>query len=123
MCADGNFDFVFHNCEDGMKTENLSLDDLVTNIRQWADARGILVGRPEAQFVKLVEEVGEIAAALAKQTDPRDALGDTFVVLCNMAILCDSTIIECANMAWNEIKDRKGHTANGVFIRDEEAMR
>jgi hypothetical protein len=26
-------------------------------------------------------------------------------------------LTECANIAWNEIKDRKGITTNGTFIR------
>lgn len=28
-------------------------------------------------------------------------------------------ITECANIAWNEIKDRKGTTINGTFIKNE----
>ena len=27
-------------------------------------------------------------------------------------------LTECANIAWNEIKDRKGNTINGVFIKN-----
>ena len=27
-------------------------------------------------------------------------------------------LTECANLAWNEIKDRKGNTVNGTFIKD-----
>ena len=27
-------------------------------------------------------------------------------------------LTECANIAWNEIKDRKGNTINGTFIKD-----
>ena len=27
-------------------------------------------------------------------------------------------LTECANLAWNEIKDRKGNTINGVFIKN-----
>lgn len=108
---------------DEVRPEHPTLDQLTVLMRDWADERGILAGKPEAQFIKLAEEVGEIAAALAKKKDPRDSLGDAFVVLCNLALLCDTTLLECANLAWNEIKDRKGHTANGVFIREEEALR
>lgn len=108
---------------DEAKPKNPTLDQLEGMIAAWADVRGILSGRPEAQFIKLAEEVGEIAAALAKQRDPRDAIGDTFVVLCNLATLCDTSLHECATIAYNAIRDRKGHTSNGVFIREEEAMR
>jgi len=27
-------------------------------------------------------------------------------------------LVECANLAWNEIKDRKGETVNGTFIKN-----
>lgn len=30
----------------------------------------------------------------------------------------DLNLSECANLAWNEIKDRKGNTINGVFIKN-----
>ena len=30
----------------------------------------------------------------------------------------DLDLTECANLAWNEIKDRKGNTINGVFIKN-----
>jgi NTP pyrophosphatase (non-canonical NTP hydrolase) len=28
-------------------------------------------------------------------------------------------LVECANIAWNEIKNRKGKTVNGTFIKNE----
>ncbi len=28
------------------------------------------------------------------------------------------TLTECANLAWNEIKDRQGNTINGTFIKN-----
>lgn len=30
----------------------------------------------------------------------------------------DIDLIECANLAWNEIKDRKGKTVDGTFIKN-----
>ena len=30
----------------------------------------------------------------------------------------DYDLVECANLAWNEIKDRKGQTIDGVFIKN-----
>ena len=30
----------------------------------------------------------------------------------------DLDLTECANLAWNEIKDRKGNTIDGVFIKN-----
>lgn len=47
-------------------------------------------------------------------------MGDIFVTL---IILCDQLNldpIECLDRAFNKIKDRKGKTINGVFIKQED---
>ena len=33
--------------------------------------------------------------------------------------LLELDLVECCNIAWNEIKNRKGKTINGTFIKDE----
>ena len=38
-----------------------------------------------------------------------------FLELCNRL---DLNIVDCVSQAWNEIKDRKGKTENGVFLKD-----
>ena len=41
--------------------------------------------------------------------------------LANLNDICiklDLDLTECANLAWNEIKDRKGNTIDGVFIKN-----
>lgn len=39
-----------------------------------------------------------------------------FLELCSKL---DLNILDCVSSAWNEIKDRKGRTEGGVFIKDE----
>jgi hypothetical protein len=45
-------------------------------------------------------------------------------LFCELSLLNDVSnllgldLTECANLAWNEIKDRTGKTENGTFIRD-----
>lgn len=42
----------------------------------------------------------------------------TFVdILNDICIVLGQDLTFCANIAWNEIKDRKGETINGTFIR------
>ena len=36
----------------------------------------------------------------------------------DICIKLNMDLTECANLAWNEIKDRKGNTINGVFIKN-----
>lgn len=90
-------------------------------IRQWAHDRNLLTGStPQAQFVKLIEEAGELAAAIARgdQNEFEDALGDMFVVMTILAAQTGADIEECIAAAWNEIKDRKGKMIDGIFVRN-----
>ena len=144
-----------------------TLQELQKKIIQWAKEKDLLKSEnAPKQRLKLLEEVGETAAAILKNnTDEiKDGIGDIFVVLVILAeqlseeILFDMTraskddhqdfvflfdeildskriyyslaylkdicrkldydLTECANLAWNEIKDRKGNTINGTFIKN-----
>jgi NTP pyrophosphatase (non-canonical NTP hydrolase) len=88
---------------------------------EWANERGLIKEEnAPKQFIKLTEEVGELASALLKK-DPYetiDAIGDIQVVL---IILCEQLNInysEALESAYNEIKERKGKTVNGTFIKE-----
>lgn len=92
-------------------------------IRQWAHDRNLILGSdPKSQFVKLMEEAGELAAAIArgKQDEFEDAIGDMFVVLTIMAAQTGIPIEECIGKAWSEIKDRKGRMHNGTFVKEDD---
>ena len=45
--------------------------------------------------------------------------GNALYHLYDLAIIHNTTLKECLNLAWNEIKDRKGKTVNGTFIKNE----
>ena len=90
-------------------------------IRQWASKRGLYKGGdPKTQALKLVEEVGETCKAILKsdQSEIEDGIGDCVVVLTNLAHLCNTDIEHCIELAYNEIKDRKGKMDNGTFKKD-----
>ena len=90
-------------------------------IRDWAHARNLIDGSdPKSQFIKLMEEVGEVAAALArdKQEELIDGLGDMFVVMTIIAAQRGVEIEECVSRAYHEIKDRKGRMVDGVFRKE-----
>ena len=90
-------------------------------IRQWASNRGLYKdGDPKTQALKLVEEVGETCKAILKsdQAEIEDGIGDCVVVLTNLAHLCNTDIEYCIELAYNEIKDRKGKMDNGTFKKD-----
>ena len=87
-------------------------------IRNWAEARGIFEdGDAKTQYVKLMEEAGELAQALLKNDEAEivDAIGDMVVVLTNLAKLRGHDIEACVALAYMEIKDREGKMENGTF--------
>jgi len=90
-------------------------------IRTWANDRGLYDGGdPKTQALKLVEEVGETCRAILKEDAKEmvDGIGDCVVVLTNLAELIGTPIEECIDIAYNEIKDRKGKMNNGTFKKD-----
>lgn len=42
----------------------------------------------------------------------------TIDFLSDISIKLNLNLIECANIAWEQIKDRKGNTVNGTFIKN-----
>lgn len=90
-------------------------------IRSWARDRNLIEGSTaQAQFVKLIEEVGELAEAIAKGKEHqfKDSIGDVIVVLTILAEQNGFLIESCIEQAWDEIKDRKGRMVNGIFVRE-----
>ena len=48
-----------------------------------------------------------------------DDIGDIMVVLINIAERNDLTITECLQVAYDDIKDRKGMMVDGIFVKEE----
>lgn len=90
-------------------------------VLEWAEPKGLLNSDfAPKQFMKLIEEVGELSNAMLKDKKEEivDALGDIQVVLTILAKQLDLDLDECLKSAYNEIKNRKGKTINGTFIKD-----
>ena len=97
-------------------------DDTAFNrIRSWADERGLYdKGDAKTQYLKLMEEAGELGRALLKDDieEQIDAIGDMVVVLTNLAELIDVPIEECIESAYEVISKRTGKMVNGTFVKD-----
>ena len=94
------------------------MNDLVL---KWAEERGLLKAEnAPRQMLKLIEEVGELAGAMAKnkQGDIVDAIGDIQVVLIILSKQLGYDYEQCLVDAYNVIKERKGKLINGVFVKD-----
>jgi len=91
-------------------------------IRDWANERGLYEkGDPKTQYIKLMEETGEIGRAILKEDTEEiiDGIGDAVVVLTNLAELVGVPIEECIQQAYDVISKRKGKMINGTFVKDE----
>ncbi len=106
-CAPCNND----NCE----------ESLFDCIRTWAKDRGLYdKGDIKTQYIKLMEETGEIGRAILKQDTEEviDGIGDAVVVLTNLAELVGVPIEDCMQQAYNVISKRTGKMVNGTFKKD-----
>lgn len=109
-------------------------EELRDEVIAWAKDKDLLhADIAEKQFLKFIEEVFEFRdewilckyaindQILSKQrVEMKLEMGDIFVTL---IILCDQLnldLIECLSRAYEKIKDRKGKTINGVFIKEED---
>ena len=90
-------------------------------IRKWAEERGIYEkGDPKTQLIKLYEESGELSQAILKNDKAGiiDAIGDSIVVLTNLAHLVGTDVETCIGAAYDEISNRTGTMKNGTFVKD-----
>ncbi|MGH2143701.1 MazG-like family protein, partial [Enterococcus faecalis] len=72
------------------------MNELVKLIEKWAREKNLDIADPEKQMLKVVEEVGEVAAALARnnKNDLRDGIGDVVVTLVILAMQNDMDLYE-----------------------------
>lgn len=120
------------------------LDNLISNVEKWGDEKGIIFRENfENQFKKFQEEIFEFRQEMltldfwiyqlriAKETRKEEVyevlektnknvkmeFGDVMVTMIIMAKQLDIDLAECLEMAYEKIKDRKGKTINGTFVK------
>lgn len=128
-------DIVLDDLELARFNNDLNFEDLRKKVIAWGEGKNLIHQEiAEKQFLKFIEEVFEFKTesdlknymwdagiAYADVTEPMALeMGDIFVTL---IILCEQiglNPIKCLDMAYEKIKDRKGKTINGVFIKQED---
>ena len=98
------------------------MEQLIKQVEAWSVNKGLDTADPSKQFLKVAEEVGEVASALARGNDEalRDGIGDVVVTLIILAQQNNMTLHECLDFAYSEIKGRTGKMVNGVFVKSED---
>lgn len=104
-----------------LNTMHLQIEEIETNVLRWATDKSLITpDNALKQFAKTVEELGETARALLKADKDgiKDGIGDVLVTLAIFAATQGLDLQTCFAAAWQEIKDRKGSTVGGIFIKE-----
>lgn len=98
----------------------MTFEQLTLRLNEWRKQRNL--ADPKAQTMKVMEEVGELSAAINKQNREKliDSLGDTLVTVILLAQMEGLDPTKCLESAWQVIADRKGKTVNGSFVKSED---
>jgi len=101
---------------------NNTINQLVKQVEQWSINKNLHNSNSDRQALKFYEEAGEVAAALSRNDKEalKDGIGDTIVTLIILAQQQGWSLEECLQYAYDEIKNRKGKTINGTFIKDKD---
>ena len=97
----------------------MTTDELINAVLDWGKDKGL--DDPKAQLNKVIEEVGEIAHEVTRNRygeDFRDSIGDSLVTIIILAGITGQDPRGCLLEAYNTIKNRKGVTENGTFVRE-----
>ena len=99
--------------------DHLMIHMLVQSVVDWHKARNLIDGATDKdQVLKLIQEVGELSDNVCKGQDIRDDIGDIMVVLINIMARNGLTLEECLEVAYEDIKDRKGKMVDGIFVKE-----
>ena len=102
--------------------------ELVTLTKKWFVDRDLEHGgRLDKQALKLSEEFGELCAGYLKQNENlaskemcRHNLVRAVAYLKSISKVLGYDFADCFEVAYNEIKDRKGKWIDGTFVKEED---
>ena len=96
------------------------MNELIGNIEQWSIDRGLNNSDPTKQALKILEEMGETASALLKdkRNELIDGIGDVLVTVIIFAQQNGLSAEDCLQVAYDEIKGRKGRLVDGTYIKE-----
>lgn len=102
------------------KTQTSSnLGVLARQVRQWHHDRNLIEGSSDKdQVLKLLQELGELSDSVCKNKDIKDDIGDMLVVILNICERNNVTLLDCLQVAYDDIKDRRGRMVDGIFVKE-----
>jgi NTP pyrophosphatase (non-canonical NTP hydrolase) len=97
------------------------MKQLIKQVEEWAEAKGILAHATTLrQAEKTLEETNELICAILNEDNAeiKDAIGDIIVTIIIQAKMQGVSIEECLQSAYDVISKRTGKMMNGQFIKD-----
>ena len=124
------------------------MNDLIKKVEAWGEEKGIVdPSNADKQFMKFMEEVFEFKTEMDILTRYRKyykenpqkkipkaehdritkkamlEMGDVFVTLVILCKQLEISPVECLEKAYEKIKDRKGKTIDGIFVKEEDLVK
>lgn len=101
----------------------MKFEELKTNVEKWANDKDLIKFENRfKQFEKVVEEVFELKEEIIQDNKENMKLefGDVVVTLIILSKQLNIDFEECLELAYLKIKNRKGKTIGGKFIKQED---
>lgn len=96
-----------------------NMEEYINKIKQWHKDRNLIEGSDDkTQTLKLLQELGELSDSVCKGKSILDDIGDMLVVMINICERNKVSLEECLEVAYDDIKDRKGRMIDGVFVKE-----
>ena len=96
------------------------MEKLIELVTQWHRDRNLIDGSDDkSQTLKLLQELGELSDSVCKEQSILDDIGDMLVVMINICERNKISLEKCLEVAYNDIKDRKGKMVDGVFVKED----
>jgi len=100
----------------------MSFAEIEMKVVQWGEQRKIVQNSTAAaQAIKTQEELDELIDAIQQgdREAMKDAYGDILVTLVMGCACADLDLVSCFELAYQEIKDRKGFlNKDGIFVKE-----
>ncbi len=101
----------------------MKFEELKENVEKWANEKDLIKFENKfKQFEKVVEEVFELKEEIIQNNRDNMKLefGDVVVTLIILSKQLNIDFEECLQLAYLKIKNRKGKTIDGKFVKEED---
>ena len=98
------------------------MNRLIIAVRLWAEEKGLVSADPAVQFMKMSEELGEVAQAYTRnlRDELEMELGDLLITIVIFAEQNGINLENALKKAYEKIANRNGKVIGGTFIKEED---